>query len=362
MPIRQAILRIHRWTGLTVGLAILFAAITGLVLLFRPQLEPLVDADVRRAAACGTRVALDTLIDNARATHPGVAIRQIEISEGGFGTTIVRFADTFGVHFDPCTGAAFDARSRWAGPFNRVEQLHRWRFLADADVAETITGSVALTCALAMGLGGITVWWPSTRRQWKGAWKLRPGLKGAAFEINLHRTYGAYAAVILIATTLSAQTLAFEWPRRLIDAVTGSPAHAKKPAASTASGTPQPMEALLTRALAAVPAARDVTLSGPRKAGESVEAIIIERGAPHPNARTLVSLDPYTGAVLRVQPYATASTGYKVYRWLASLHMGYIGGVFGQLVLFFGILAVPVLGYTGIRSYFRRQQRPQTQP
>ena len=40
--------------------------------------------------------------------------------------------------------------------FNRVEQLHRWRFLDNGDVAETITGSVALTCALVMGLGGLS--------------------------------------------------------------------------------------------------------------------------------------------------------------------------------------------------------------
>ena len=359
MPIRQAILSIHRWTGLTVGIAIVFAAITGLMLVFRPQLEPLVDAGVGRASTCAARVPLDAFVAEARSIHPGVAIRQLEIPQAG--ATVVRFTDAFGVHFDPCTGALIDARGRWAGPFNRIEQLHRWRFLANGDVAETITGSVALACAFVMGVGGLTVWWPATRKQWKKAWKLRPRLRGAAFDINLHRTFGAYAALVVIATTLAAQTLAFEWPRRVIDAVTGSPASESKPQA-TVTGTPQPVETLLKRTLAAVPAARDVTLLYARKPGDTVEATVIERDAPHPNARTIVNLDPYTGEILRLQPYATASTGYKVYRWLASLHMGYIGGVFGQLALFFGVGALPILGFTGIRSFLRQRQPVRAKP
>jgi uncharacterized iron-regulated membrane protein len=35
--------------------------------------------------------------------------------------------------------------------------------------------------------------------------------------------------------------------------------------------------------------------------------------------------------------------------------MGYIGGLPGQVMLFLSVLAVPVLGYTGIRSYLRRR-------
>src|SRR5438270_9541013 len=360
MQLRQAILQVHRWTGLTVGLAIMFAAITGLGMLFRPQLEPLVERGLTRVASCGERLPLDTLVEKARVLHPQGGIRQLEIPGGGFGATVVRFEDTYGVHLDPCSGAVLGARSRWAGLFNRIEQLHRWRFLDNGDVAETITGSVALTCALVMGVGGLTVWWPATQRQWKNAWKVRMNLKGAAFEINLHRTLGAYAAVVIVATTLAAQVLAFEWPRWLLDAVTGSPAPAKKPGASAKAGTPLPMELLFERTLAAVPDARDVTLLYPRKPGDSFEAAVLERGAPHPNARTIVNLDPYTGSVLRLQRYATASAGYKAYRWLASLRMGYIGGLFGQIALFFGVVAVPILGYTGIRSFLRR--RPTVRP
>jgi uncharacterized iron-regulated membrane protein len=355
MKAREFVLRIHRWTGLTAGIAFIFVAVTGLTMVFRPQLEPLVDAPLRHVSSCAQRISLDEQVSSARARHPAGAIRQVEVSQAGLGATVVRFADLQGYFVDPCNGAVLGEQHRWGGFFNTVEQLHRWRFIDNVDVAETIAGSVALLLALAMVVGGLTVWWPSSRRQWKSAFKLKLRLKGAAFEINLHRTLGTYAAVILLATTLAAQTFTFDWARQLVFAVTGSPAPAKKPASGAASGAMQPMERFLTQTLATVPTARDVTLLYPRKPGDSVEASVIERDAPHPNAKTLVNFDAYTGEVLRFQPSAASSAGNKVYRWLASLHMGYIGGLPGQVMLFLSVLAVPVLGYTGIRSYLRRR-------
>ena len=58
---------------------------------------------------------------------------------------------------------------------------------------------------------------------------------------------------------------------------------------------------------------------------------------------------------MRFEPYATSSVGNRIYRWLGSLHTGNVGGLPVQLLLFAGILGVPVLAYTGIRSYLRRK-------
>jgi vanillate O-demethylase ferredoxin subunit len=87
---------------------------------------------------------------------------------------------------------------------------------------------------------------------------------------------------------------------------------------------------------------------------DAVEIYAIERGAPHPNARSYVYLNPYTADVLRFEPYAASSAGNRIYRWLGSLHTARVGGLPVQLLLFAGILGVPVLAYTGIRSALRR--------
>jgi uncharacterized iron-regulated membrane protein len=98
LALRNGILRVHRWTGLTVGLIAVYLALTGLAIVFRPQLEPFADRALREVPACSTRLPLDDLIARARAERPGAKLLQVESFEGGYGATIVRFTDQQGVY------------------------------------------------------------------------------------------------------------------------------------------------------------------------------------------------------------------------------------------------------------------------
>jgi len=352
---RETLLIVHRWTGLTVGVVLMAVALTGLGMVFRPQLEPRLDRALHEVTSCARPMSLDDLGERARDAHPQNRIRQVELPDGGRGAAVIRFGDNMGVYVDSCNGRVLGMQDRWGGVFGTIEYLHRMRFLGNPDVSEKVMGTMSLVLAVLMTVGGLIVWWPSTRRQWKNAWKLRWKLNGAAFELNLHRTYGAYAAIVILATTLASLTFVFDWARNVVYAVTSSAPPAKKPHSLAAGGEPASLQQLLANTLATVPDAAGITLLLAKKPGDPVEATIIERDAPHPNARTTVYLDAHTAQVLRFDPYSKASPGFKAYRWLGSLHMGYIGGAFGQFILFAGILAVPALGYTGIRAWLRRR-------
>ena len=351
---RDVLLPIHRWVGLVVGLPLTAVAITGLAMVFRPQLEPLVDGALRTASTCAAPAPVESQARAARAVHGDGPIRQVEIAAAEPGATVVRFVDLQEVYVDPCGARVLGERHRWGGFFNTVEQIHRWRWIDDVDVAETLAGSLALVLAT-MATVGLFLWWPATRRQWKSTFRLRLSLKGAAFENNLHRTAGACAALVLIATTLAALPFTFAWARSGINLLTASPAPMKKPASPSGEATAATLDALLAGVLEAAPLSRTVTLVLPRKAHEPVEAQVIERDAPHPNAKTLVYLDGATAQVLRAQPYATSSSGNKVYRWLSSLHTAAVGGLTWQVILFAAVLMVPVLAWTGISLWLRRR-------
>jgi vanillate O-demethylase ferredoxin subunit len=150
--------------------------------------------------------------------------------------------------------------------------------------------------------------------------------------------------------------MTFDWARTVVYGITRSTPPSGKPRTADPARAPASSEALLSGVLRVVPTADAITLAYPRKPGDPVEVIVIEREAPHPNARTMVYLDPATARVLRHEPYASSPAGYKLYRWLCSLHMGYIGGPFGQLVLLAAMACVPALAFTGIRSWLRRKR------
>jgi len=341
---------------MTVGVVAAYFAITGLGMLFKPQLQPIVDPVLRPTASCSSRLPLDDLITLSRGLHPSGVVRQVELTAGGRGVMAVRYADLQGVYVDPCTGALLGQRARWGGLFGTIEKLHRLRFLESSDVSELVSGSVSLVMGTVLAIGGLVLWWPRSRAQLRHAFKLPRGLKGVAFDVKLHRTLGGYAALVLFASAVASWTMTFDWARGVAYTVTRSTPPAEKPRVIGAGAAQASSEALLSGVLRVVPTADSITLAYPRKSGDPVEVIVIERDAPHPNARTMVYLDPATAQVLRHEPYASSPAGYKLYRWLCSLHMGYVGGPLGQLVLLAAMACIPVLAFTGIRSWLRRKR------
>ena len=339
---------------MTVGLLLMFLAVTGLGLLFRPQLEPVVERQWLQAGTCDARAPLDTVVARAVASHPGQPIEEIEIAASPRASIVVRFDDRHDVYIDPCNAAVVGARSHWGGFFGTVEQLHRFRFLS-AWTGDVIGGTAAAFLLLVFVAGGLTVWWPASRRALKSAFKVKWQLKGRAFELNLHRTTGVYVCLVLLVVGLSALPLAFKPVRYAIFSAVGSPMPAPKPKSTKAAegAAPAPLEEILERAQALVPGATDTVLTPAHKGGDPVEIFMVAPDAPHANARSYAWFDSATGSLLRFEPYASSSTGNKIHRFLSALHMGYIGGPLGQVLLFLGVLGVPVLGYTGITSYLR---------
>src|SRR2546425_10530812 len=165
--VRKSILQVHRWTGLTLGLLLIFLALTGLALVFRPQLEPVVHHDLLEVAPCSAPMPLDSLIANAHAAHTTGELDLVRIPGEPNASTMVRFMDNKEVLVNPCTGAVLGQQPRWVGVFGTMEEWHRFRFLKSTDVANFITGTAAIAMAFIFVIAGIVIWWPRNLRSLK---------------------------------------------------------------------------------------------------------------------------------------------------------------------------------------------------
>jgi vanillate O-demethylase ferredoxin subunit len=362
MTLRKYFLAIHRWIGLTAGLVIVLMAITGAGIVFRTRLEPVVDRGLLSVAACRERVPLDTLAEHAAAARPGATLDYIRIVADASDpartpATMVRFTDQVFVYLNPCTGDVVGQRDRYGGVFGFLEQLHRFRFLSNGSL---IIGTCVGAFALALVVLGAYLWWPQTRRGWRRALRFDAGLNGPARRLNRHKTVGIYAGLVVLVSALTGLPQSFDWYRNGIYRLAGStpPTH---PPESVLPATTQrlPMQDIWQRAQALVPDPADALLHFPHKPADAIDIYLIARDAPHPNARSLLALDAYNGAVLKFTPYADSSAGHKLYFWTLSWHTGLVGGWLGQFVLFGGALCIPFLAWTGIGNYLRRKlQRP----
>jgi len=364
---RTLVFQAHRWTGLTFGLVLVFVAITGMLIAYRPYLEPVVNRDLLTVPACSERVSLDAIAGNARAAHPAGELDYIRLLPADVGASRipavqVRISEPeefqHDVYLDPCTGAVLGQRDRYAGWLATIEQLHRFRFI---DGGSLITGANALLFAIVLLGGGLYMWWPRRLRALRTAATLDRRLSGRYRTINRHKVIGLYAGLFVLSSALTGLPLAFDWYRDGVFALVGSKPVRPPRLVPPEIKQPLPMETYWRHVQALVPNPGETLIhfQSPRKPNEALDIFTVTRDASHAFARTMIYLDPYTDKVVKFIPYAQASAGHKLYFWMLSWHMGLVGGKAGSLlfpaVLMFGALGVPLLAYTGASSFIRRK-------
>ncbi len=351
ISLRQGILQVHRWAGLTLGLLVAWLALTGAGMLFAPQLRPVVDRDLERVPACTSPLPLDSLIAKARAVQDGGTLRLIGIRARTDSSVLVRFASGDTVYLNPCTGRALGERNKSAGLFGTLEYFHRLKWFR---IGGAIVGAGALLFASLVVIGGVVTWWPVSRRALRPSLTFSPRLIGRARLTNQHRVVGIWISLILLASALTGPVDSFLWYRRAIEVITRSPAAEVAPSSRVTDGPRLSMQALWDRVRARSPELLEALIAFPRQGTSVVQVDLLERGAPHPEARSVMYLDACNGAVLSFRPYAGSSTANKIMAWGLAIHKGEVG-IIAQVLLLIGSVGAPVLLYTGVSSYLRRQ-------
>ncbi|WP_377705131.1 PepSY domain-containing protein [Pseudoduganella sp. UC29_71] len=359
---------LHRWTGLAAGWLFAIVALTGALMAFRVQLEPLVSSALATVPACTAPLPLDALVAAARTASPDSGpLTALRLYGNSRTSARVRFGDERWIYVDPCSARVLGSEAVYGGPFGTVARLHIFGYLP---FGELLAGSLALLMALAMAAAGLRLWWPASLRMLRSSWRIKRGLQGRARSLNLHKTVAIYAAPVLLACALTGLPQAFSWARSAIDALADFPARpavrppgAPQPAALPAperahAGVPRNtagvrLEAMWRQAQALSPAPQKLQLRAPPAPGAPWLLEAVARDAPHANALSYFYFDPASGALLRHTPYAAHSRGHRAYLWMLALHYGWIGGLAGQAILLLGALAVPLLAWTGTASYLR---------
>jgi uncharacterized iron-regulated membrane protein len=354
---RKSLLWIHTWSGLTIGLVVVFLATTGAGFALRPQLDTLVNRGLLVVPACTERLPLDTLADHARAVHPAGELSSIEVTADANTSVAIQFTDKDYVYVNPCSGGVLGVRNEFGGFFGTFEWLHRFKFL-DRNAGGQVAGSATAVFIVFLIVGGIVLWWPRTRRALKSAFKFNPRLPRSARTLSLHRVVGLYASLILLMIGLTGMPIAFLPVKEMIYRSWGYTQPAVPRSVLQRGAKFLPMERFWQNTQAAVPAGLEwVSLHYPDEPRAAVEAEIRERQAPHEDAKTYLFMDAYTGSTLELRRYSDIGLGRKIYLYCVALHSGLVGGLPYQLMLLLAALAVPVQAYSGFSPYLRRKFR-----
>src|SRR5262249_47500086 len=92
----------------------------------------------------------------------------------------------------------------------------------------------------------------------------------------------------------------------------------------------------------------------PPRGDGPVTISIQEPGAPHPFARSQLTLNRITADVMKWEPYSQNVTGRKLRTWVRALHTGEAFGLAGQSVAGLATLGGCFLVWTGLSMAWRR--------
>jgi sulfite reductase (NADPH) flavoprotein alpha-component len=100
-------------------------------------------------------------------------------------------------------------------------------------------------------------------------------------------------------------------------------------------------------------------LRPPERASQPLQILWVAKDAPHVRARSSMSIDQQSGALLKDERYAAKPLGARFQSTIYPLHLGTYYGITGQIIVFIAALALPGFGITGWMLYLdrRRQKR-----
>lgn len=377
MIVRQVLFWVHLVAGVIAGLAIGVMCFTGTTLAFQKQLIDWADADARRIAAPAAdapRLSLEELARRLRENKPGARPTAIVVSNDARSAVAFSLGRDATLYVNPFTGEIAPAPTRVRSFLRSMEDWHRWlgRSGDHRPIGKTING-VCNAAFLLLAVTGLYLWFP---RSW--SWRsvravslFNWRLTGRARDFNWHNTIGLWCAPALIILTLTALPMSFQWANALIYKITrsqlppvnaGGGAPALQASAPTPDAAPLSYEALIDAAQKFVPKWSSVTIRLP--AGDAAKqqpgrrpavSLAVRPQDASPRFETVqVTLNPYTGGMLRFENYSGASKGRKMRSWSRFLHTGEALGIGGQFVAGVASLGGCFLVYTGFALAARR--------
>lgn len=420
---RKIVFWLHLIAGVIAGVVIFVMSATGVALAFHPEIVAWMERDVRRVtppAPDAKPLGLDELLAKLREERPGERPASIMLDADPTSAVAVSYGQTNSFFVNPYSGEIRTGTA--AGTRQFMQVMIDWhRFLGGHEeknraVGKAITGACNVAFLFLAG-SGLYLWWP---RQWtknilRAVGLMSFKLSGKARDFNWHNAVGLWCAPVLIVLTATAMPISYRWAGDLIYKLTGTtpPVQGAGPgAAATTVEVPTPppgskplgLEAMFAAAQKEFPQWQQISYrtggrggrpganasatntNSPATATTNAPAANPERGERRGEGQregrgsapavtlaiktrdqwplfstTQVTLDPYTGNILKMEGYGDQNLGRQVRSWTRYLHTGEALGVVGKAVAGLASAGALLLVWTGFalswRRFFSRQPR-----
>lgn len=352
--------RLHRWLGLALALIVLAVAASGGLLLLRDPyfrlVYPSVAAPITAAQTAGRAEILTRIESRWRQER----VELVKFPQPGVNAYLVWIGDGTQAFVDPVSGDVIDRWSWYERPAALLFELHAHLF---ADRPGTVVNGIAALFAMFMALTGVVLWWPARRT----AFRLRgalPRRTTAADLLRSHAAVGVLAAVPILVFVATGAVMAFYQPTgrvmsRLFDDHAPVTADARVPPKTDATLPWSSLLPVLDRTFA-----DGNTVYYYPGTIDNARLMFRKRlpGEWHPNGRSYIVIEPYTGAVVQAIDARAQGAGTRFMNTIYPLHAATVGGLALDGAGALAAIALVWLAGGGVWSYVARRAARRRSP
>lgn len=370
---RRILYLIHLYAGLFVGAAVVLVGLTGSAVVYRPEIERLLNPEWFRVSVHGETRPLDELAASAVATYPGAKPTFVSIQPplAQDEPVMVVMKNRFGAgsgpwvraHLDPYSGdvlASFIPERTFSG---FLLHLHTSLLVGEHTWGEQLVGVFGILLLL-FCITGLILWWPGVMRLHR-AFKVRRGRGALVFNYDLHRVIGIVLLIPLLLVAFTGIVLVF--PKYTKAPIVNAFAIERPPKPPQAQGgsTRIPLDEVPRIVARSYPAARLVGIQLPGNAKAPYQARLLLAGESKirygGGAKLVVWIDPATGKVLKEHNAKSMPVSSRLmFEWIFPTHTGDIAGEAGRLLMFVAGLVPLILFVTGFYVWYQKRRRSVT--
>ncbi|MEG3849325.1 PepSY-associated TM helix domain-containing protein [Microcoleus sp. herbarium19] len=350
----------HRWLGLTAGILLCIAGITGSILVFWHEIDRWwLTQRFGAIIPSSAKAAIPAIVDRVKTTYANKNLTLTSLSfphyaDDPYQAWLKDAADRhLQVFVNPYNGQIMGDRQweiSWVG---WIYELH-YKLLA-GDTGVLIVGIVALL-TLILSVTGIVLW-PGWRRLATG-FKIKWHGHIKRLNFDLHKVFGIIAAVFL--AFIGFTGFAWNVPQAKVTEAIYAVTLTAKPADPVSKPIPgkQPLAIgdLLRRADAAVPNAKTTYISFPNKPEEVFQVGKRQSQESDKYGNTRIYLDRFTGKIIQLKDGVKPSRAEAILNQFGPVHFGTFGGRLTQILYVFVGLAPSILFVTGFIMWWHRRR------
>ncbi|MBW4643148.1 MAG: PepSY domain-containing protein [Goleter apudmare HA4340-LM2] len=351
----------HRIIGIIVGVFIIVIGLTGSILVFDKEVNPILHLHTHQVVPQGEKISLQQVAEIVHQQYPEEKLEHITIPQTVNEPyhALIKSSNKAktDVYINTYTGELLGTYPRDTPIIKIVNQLHT--HLLAGKIGAFIVG-LSGVLLLILSISGLMLW-----NGWKKlsiGFKIRWQAKWRMLQYDIHKVVGVLSAVFLVLIATSGSMMVFDKPIKNIAYWMTGQTKIDPPISTLSANHPQlTLDQFLQTAKNSLPAGQPTILHTPKDENAAVRIRFRLPNEITPEGRSAVFLNQYTGEILRVENFLQSPKIEQLKAWMDILHKGNYGGLATMgLYIIIGIIS-SALSITGFTLWWGRKHKTKPQ-